>query len=171
MPPLLLEARNDAARSVHVSAVLLSEPIEHHPLLAWHPQNVQGCKQRQTRPAGDPVLQQQSLRYASQPLGGVHRVPDAPVYASLRGVCLPEAAARATSCAQPEDGDDEQAYEDRQGFGATYRCLRSVVVLLYPPPRDPRRTRLETKSPKPPSAAASATSQGAAIRPPVSGIC
>ena len=83
MPPLLLGARNDAARSVHVSAVLLCEPIEHHPLLAWHPPNVQGCKQRQTRPACDPVLQQQSLRYALQPLGGVHRVPDAPVYALL----------------------------------------------------------------------------------------
>src|SRR5829696_96188 len=77
----LWEARNDAARSVHVRAVLLSEPIEHHPLLARHPQNVQGRKQHQTCPAGDPVLQQQSLRYAPKPLGGVHRVPDVPVYA------------------------------------------------------------------------------------------
>ena len=34
MPQLLREARNDAARSVHVATVLLSEPIEHHPLLA-----------------------------------------------------------------------------------------------------------------------------------------
>ncbi len=72
MPQLLREARNDAARSVHVATVLLSEPIEHHPLLARHPQTVQGRKHHQTRPASGSVLQQQSLRYAPQPLGGVH---------------------------------------------------------------------------------------------------
>ena len=70
MPRPLWDARNDAARSVHVGAILLSKPIEHYPLLAPHPQNVQGRKQRQTRPAGYPVLQQQCLRYAPRPLGG-----------------------------------------------------------------------------------------------------
>jgi hypothetical protein len=70
VPQPLPQLRNDAARSVHVGVVLFPKPIEHHPLLARHPQNVQGRKQRQTRQARNPVLQQQSLRYAPQPLGG-----------------------------------------------------------------------------------------------------
>jgi hypothetical protein len=48
VPQPLPQLRNDAARSVHVGVVLLPKPIEHHPLLARHPQNVQGRKQRQT---------------------------------------------------------------------------------------------------------------------------
>ena len=62
MPRLLRETGSDATRSVHVGAALFSEPVEYHPLLARHPQCVQGRKQRKSRPAGSPVLQQQNLR-------------------------------------------------------------------------------------------------------------
>jgi hypothetical protein len=65
VPQPLPQLRNDAARSVHVGVVLLPKPIEHHPLLARHPQNVQGRKQRQTRQARNPVLQRSAVRVRS----------------------------------------------------------------------------------------------------------
>src|SRR5829696_2379834 len=39
-PILISKAGNDTTRPIHVRAVLFAELVEHHPLLAWHPQQV-----------------------------------------------------------------------------------------------------------------------------------
>jgi len=60
--PFEIYARKEPSSVLHIITVLVSEGLAHHPLFAWRANKIHERKRHERVPAGQPVLQEKTLR-------------------------------------------------------------------------------------------------------------